>query len=270
MFAAERRRVILEAVRSNGAASLTDLAELVQTSSVTVRRDLRLLAAQGLLDRRRGGAVALDALAHEPTYSEKAHLAAREKAAIADQAALLVADGDAVVIGAGTTTQALARRLTRHSELTVVTNSLLVAQALARARTVDVLMTGGSLRGSIFALVGAAAEQSVSGLRTSRAFISGNGLTAQRGLSTPNPLVAGMDRAIVAAAEQVVVLADHTKIGVDTVVQTVPPERIDLLITDDKANPNVLADLREQGVSVVIASTVDGQLAERATSRSTD
>jgi DeoR/GlpR family transcriptional regulator of sugar metabolism len=259
MFAAERRRAILDAVRSNGVMSLHDLADLVSTSEVTVRRDLRYLEAEGLLDRRHGGAVAIGVLSHEPTYSEKSQLAAAEKAAIAERAAECVSDGEAIVIGAGTTTQALARRLVQRRELTVVTNSLLVAQALAAARDVDVVMTGGTLRGSIFALVGHAAERSLAELHTSRAFISGNGLTAQRGLSTPNTLVAGVDMAIAAAAEEVVVLADHTKIGVDTMVQTVPAARIDRLVTDEGADPDELARLRERGVVVDVVSTVDDQ-----------
>jgi DeoR/GlpR family transcriptional regulator of sugar metabolism len=252
MFAAERRRAILDIVRANGVVSLVELAGMVASSEVTVRRDLRFLAAEGLIDRSRGGAVALGVLSHEPTYSEKAHLAEAEKLAIADRAAELVNDGDAIVIGAGTTTQALARRLSRRNDLTVVTNSLLVAQVLARCKTVDVVMTGGTLRGSIFALVGSAAEHSLSELRTSKVFISGNGLTAERGLSTPNTLVAGVDRALVAAAEDVIVLADHTKIGIDTMVQTVPTHRIGRLVTDDKADVDEAAKLRELGVDVDI------------------
>jgi DeoR/GlpR family transcriptional regulator of sugar metabolism len=135
-----------------------------------------------------------------------------------------------------------------------VTNSLLVAQALARCATVDVVMTGGTLRGSIFALVGSAAEHSLSELRTSKAFLSGNGLTAGRGLSTPNTLVAGVDRALMAAAEDVIVLADHTKIGIDTMVQTVPTHQIDRLITDDAADTGEVAKLRELGVDVEIVT----------------
>jgi DeoR/GlpR family transcriptional regulator of sugar metabolism len=155
---------------------------------------------------------------------------------------------------AATTTQALARQLVGRRELTVVTNSLLVAQALARARDVDVVMTGGTLRGSIFALVGSAAEHSLAELHTSKAFISGNGLTARRGLSTPNPLVAGVDRAIAAAAAEIIVLADHTKIGMDTMMRTVPANRIHRLITDAQADAAELDRLREVGVDVEIAA----------------
>jgi DeoR/GlpR family transcriptional regulator of sugar metabolism len=257
VFAAERRQRILELVRSSGAISLRELARQLSTSEVTVRRDLRALESEGLLDRRHGGAVLPGGLAHEPSYSEKAHVAAEEKAAIAELAVSLVSDGDALVVGAGTTTQAFARRLTRFSELTVVTNSLMVAQVLARARGVEVVMTGGSLRGSIHALVGSMTEQALSSVQSTRAFISGNGVTAERGLSTPNVAVAGVDRALAAAGREVVVLADHTKIGVDATMQTVPPSGIAHLVTDDRADPTHLAELRSSGVQVHVA-TVTG------------
>lgn len=196
-------------VRANGAVSLRELARVVQTSEVTVRRDVRALEAEGLLDRRHGGAVLPGGFSREPGYPQKTHLAAAEKSAIADLAAGLVEEGDAVVIGAGTTTQELARRLARVPGLTVVTNSLLVAQALAHANRVEVVMTGGTLRGSNYALVGSGAEQSLHGLRVSKAFISGSGLTAERGLSTTNMLSASVDRALVQSAAEVIVLADH-------------------------------------------------------------
>lgn len=254
MFAAERRQAILELVRANGAVRLRDIAAQVGTSEVTVRRDLRLLEEQGLLDRRRGGAAAPGVLSHEPTYVQKSHTAAIEKRAIAALAAGLVDEGDAVVLGAGTTTEELARRLVGRRDLTVVTNSMLVGTLLAHAPGVDVIMTGGQLRGSTFALVGSAAEQSLEGVRVRTAFLSGNGLTASRGLSTPDMAAASMDRVIVGAAQEVVVLADHTKLGVDTMFQTVPPERISRLVTDEQADRDQLDGLRTHGVEVLQAS----------------
>jgi DeoR/GlpR family transcriptional regulator of sugar metabolism len=256
MFAAERRQVILELVRSNGAVSLRELARIVKTSEVTVRRDLRQLEAEGMLARRHGGAVANDRTAYEPSYTEKAGVASDEKAAIADLAAELVQPGDAIVIGAGTTTLALAKRLTRLAELTVVTNSLLVMQAFARTPGIEVLVTGGLLRGSILALVGSAAEDSVATLRVQRAFMSGNGLTAARGMSTPNAAVAGIDRALVATANEVVVLVDNTKIGMDTMYQTVPTAGISHVVTDAGADPDEVDAFREAGVEVHIAQSV--------------
>lgn len=263
MFAAQRRNGILELVRTNGAVSLRELAQIFGTSEVTIRRDLRFLESQGLLDRRHGGAVASGALAHEPTYFEKTRTASAQKVAIADLASTLVDEGDAVVIGAGTTTQALAGRLARYRDLTVVTNSLLVAEALARARGVDVAMTGGTLRGSIFALVGGVTEQTLAGIRTRRAFLSGNGLTAERGLSTPNMMVASVDRAIASSAEEVVVLADHTKVGIDTMIQTIAPGQITHLVTDDAAPEDVLDRLRDLGVTVHVAAVETDEGAAR-------
>jgi DeoR family fructose operon transcriptional repressor len=165
----------------------------------------------------------------------------------------MVRPGDSILLGPGTTTLALARLLVDFPELTVVTNSLLVAQALMGATRVEVILTGGTLRRSIHALVGPSAEESVRALRASQAFISGNGFTAERGLSTPSPLVAATDRAFASAAKQVVVLADHTKIGQDTMCQTVAAERVNVLITDSAADPAELAAIRLAGVDVRVA-----------------
>ncbi|MFF4311890.1 DeoR/GlpR family DNA-binding transcription regulator [Streptomyces sp. NPDC001507] len=258
MFAAERRQLILEMVRANGAVSLRELARVVQTSEVTVRRDVRALEAEGLLDRRHGGAVLPGGFTRESGFPQKSHLATAEKTAIADLAASLVEEGEAIVVGAGTTTQELARRLARVPGLTVVTNSLLVAQALAHANRVEVVMTGGTLRGSNYALVGSGAEQSLQGLRVSKAFLSGSGLTAERGLSTSNMLSASVDRALVQAAAEVVILADHTKLGTDTMFQTVPTDVITRLVTDeppphDDRAVTELQALADQGVQIAVA-----------------
>ncbi|MEU6443264.1 DeoR/GlpR family DNA-binding transcription regulator [Streptomyces sp. NPDC047046] len=250
--------MILEMVRANGAVSLRELARVVQTSEVTVRRDVRALEAEGLLDRRHGGAVLPGGFARETGFPQKTHLASAEKAAIAELAAEFVEPGEAVVIGAGTTTQELARRLARVAGLTVVTNSLLVAQALAHANRVEVVMTGGTLRGTDYALVGSGAEQSLQGLRVSRAFLSGSGLTSERGLSTANMLSASVDRALVQSAAEVVVLADHTKLGTDTMFQTVAPDLITRLVTDEPAPgeeraATELQALADQGVHISLA-----------------
>lgn len=242
-------------VRANGAVSLRELARVVQTSEVTVRRDVRALEAEGLLDRRHGGAVLPGGFTRESGFPHKSHLVTAEKAAIADFAAGLVEEGEAIVVGAGTTTQEFARRLARVPGLTVVTNSLLVAQALVHANRVEVVMTGGTLRGSNYALVGSGAEQALHGLRVSRAFLSGSGLTAERGLSTSNMLSASVDRALVQAAAEVVILADHTKLGTDSMFQTVETERITRLVTNeppagDERAPAECQALTERGVRV--------------------
>ncbi|UPK73070.1 DeoR/GlpR family DNA-binding transcription regulator [Nocardioidaceae bacterium SCSIO 66511] len=254
MFAAERQRVIVEHVRERGAVSIKDLAALVGSSEVTVRRDLKQLEAAGELRREHGGAVPTVEQPREPTYAEKTRTAARQKRAIARLAASLVDDGAAIVIGAGTTTMALAEQLRSRNELTVMTNSLLVAQAFADSPRIEVVLTGGMLRGSILAVVGSAAERSLSGLHADRTFLSGNGLTARNGLSTPNQMVAGVDRALAEAGNEVCVLADHTKIGRNSVIQTVPTEHIDTIVTDATSSTEELDRFRAAGTQVQVAT----------------
>lgn len=250
---AERRRRILEEARAHGMVSLRALSEQLGTSEPTIRRDLRTMAAQGLLRRTHGGALLRSGTAHEPTYTEKASQASAEKAAIARAAAKAVQSGDSILIGPGTTTLALARLLVDRTDLTVVTNSLLVAHALMDAPGVEVVITGGSLRPLTHALVGPAAEETLAGLRVSRLYVSGNGVTAARGLTTPNMTVAAADRALVSAAREVVVLADYSKIGVETMCQTVPVTSMTQLVTDSAADEAEVLRLCEAGVDVRVA-----------------
>ena len=265
MLAVERRRVIAESLRSRGVVSVADMAAALGTTDITLRRDMRAMAKEGLLVRTHGGAVLPASLGHEPSYSEKAKQAAAEKAAIALLALEMIRPGDSILLGPGTTTLALARLLVDCPELTVVTNSLLVAQALMGSPHVEVILTGGTLRRSIHALVGPATEESVRALRASQAYISGNGFTAERGLSTPSPLVAATDRSLASAAQQVVVLADHTKIGQETMCQTVPAARVHILITDSGADKEQLEQIRQAGVEVRVAVVGEHAEIRRAT-----
>lgn len=265
MLAIERRRLISESIRSRGVVSVAEMAASLGTTEITLRRDLRAMAKEGLLVRTHGGAVLPAALGHEPSYSEKARQAGAEKAAIARLAVTMIRPGDSILLGPGTTTLALARLLISSPELTVVTNSLLVAQVLMDAPHVEVILTGGTLRRSIHAVVGPATEETVRSLRASQAFISGNGFTAERGLSTPSPLVAATDRAFAAAAQQVVVLADYTKIGEDTMCQTVPSARVHVLITDSRARPADLDVIRAAGVDVRVAEVAKHDQTKAAT-----
>lgn len=248
MFSDERRKVILASLSVHGALSVTDLAKVVRVSGVTIRRDLRVLEERGEIVRRRGGASLSRASMEEPSYLDKSVVAPAEKLAIAREAADLIQDGEIAMLGAGTSTQLLARLL-RQRRLTIATNSLLVACELADAHDVEVFLIGGILRGNIRAMIGGAAEKAMSQMRFHTLFLSGNGLTAQCGLTTPNPHVASIDRAAADAARRVIVLADHTKIGVDSMVVTVPANRIDVVITDS-GDERHLDALRAQGVEV--------------------
>lgn len=246
----------MEMVRASGAVSLRELARVVQTSEVTVRRDVRALEAEGLLDRRHGGAVLPGGYNREPHFQTRAHLHP-EKQAIAEFAATLVNEGDTIMVGAGSTTLEFAKHLSRIPRLTVVTNSLPVAHALAGATRVEVVMTGGTLSASRDSLVGDA-EERVREMRASKAFISGAGVTTARGLSSANMLSASVDQAIVESSGAVIVLADYSKLGTDSMFPTVSTEAITRLITDQNATVKDPASrelqlLADCGVRVTVA-----------------
>ena len=252
VIAAQRRNVIQEILREQGVVSIAALSQQLSASAVTIRRDLDYLEAVGVLTRTHGGAVA-DVSSPESPYVEKVGQATAEKQAIGRLAAGLVDDGDVIIIGPGTTTEAFAGHLPARSELTVITNSLPVAEVFAASDEIDVIMTGGSLRGPIRALIGETVIRSLRSMHADKTFISGNGLVADFGLSTPNLSVADTDRAMVAASAQAIVLADHSKFGLRAAIQTVPTEGIAQVVTDASSPAAEIAAIEARGVAVHIA-----------------
>jgi len=252
MIAAQRRNLILDSVRQDGAVSINELAVRLGTSAVTIRRDLAHLHSAGLLTRTHGGAVA-DISTRERSYAEKAGQAMTEKWAIGRFAAGLVDDGDVIIIGPGTTTEAFAWSLRDRVRLTIVTNSLPVAEAFVASTENEVIMTGGTLRGSIRALVGEATNRALRGIHADKTFLSGNGLVSDFGLSTPSMSVADCDRAMAAAAREVIVLADYTKFGLRAAIQTLDPGAISRLVTDGLTSAEAVTSFRELGVRVDVS-----------------
>lgn len=233
--------------------SISALAERFSISAVTVRRDLDFLDSAGLLTRTHGGAVA-DVSSTESPYVDKIGQAKSEKLAIGRLAASLVRDDEVIIVGPGTTTEAFAGFLRARSGLTVITNSLPVAEEFTSSSDNEVIMTGGSLRGPIRALVGDATNRTLRGLHADKTFISGNGLVADFGLSTPNISVADSDRAMAMAGQEIIVLADHTKFGVKTAIQTVAVEAMSHVITDSATPASELDGIRARGVSVHVVT----------------
>jgi DeoR/GlpR family transcriptional regulator of sugar metabolism len=253
MFAAERRQLIVQRVRAHGMVSLAELATLADSSEATIRRDLGVLAEQGLVIRSRGGAAMPTSSAAASGTAAPAVTVSQQDQAIAELAATSVLSGDTIILGAGTIAQELARRLCERADLTVVTNSILVCTELASAATVHVVMTGGSLPGATQSLVGSEAENSLAGMRVRRAFLSGGGLTPSHGLSTSNMSAASVDRALAAAADEIVVLINGSRVGIDAMFQTVAPSGITHVITGKDADRAVLKSLAGVGVIVDVA-----------------
>lgn len=234
MLAAERHGRIIEELERRGTVRVSHLVALLGVSDMTVRRDLDTLRQLGLLDKVHGGAtLRREGSTDEPGFAAKSARELVEKDAIARRAAQLVAPGSAIAITAGTTTHALARHLTTVPDLTVVTNSVWVADVLQAAERPDitVLLTGG-LRTPSDALVGPIAITALRSLHVDDVFMGVHGMDAKAGFTTPNLMEADTNRAMVASARRLVVVSDSTKWGVLGLSTIVPLSEASVVVTD--------------------------------------
>jgi DeoR/GlpR family transcriptional regulator of sugar metabolism len=216
MLPAQRQDWILAEIERSGGARIVQLAELLGVSDMTVRRDIDVLAARGLVKKVYGGAtIRPQGSSEEPGFEAKSSREPAAKELIAAAAAALVQPRATIAVSAGTTTYAAAVHLARIPRLTVVTNSVRVADYLFcnGEPSQTVLLTGG-LRTPSDALVGPIAVQTISGLHVDCLFMGVHGMDRMSGFTTPNLMEAEMNRAMVASAGRLVVLADHTKWGV--------------------------------------------------------
>lgn len=242
MLAAARQARIVEEIGRRGAVRVAEFAGLLGVSDMTVRRDLDTLAERGLLDKVHGGATRRSPSTDEPGFHAKSVRQQAEKEAIARAAAALVAPGAAVGLCAGTTTWAVARELRGIDGITVVTNSIRIAEVLhagpdpgpgaGPGAECTVVLTGG-VRTPSDALVGPIAVAALTGLHLDVVFLGVHGMSAHAGFTTPNLLEADTDRALVAAGRRLVVVADHTKWGTVGLATIAPLTDADVLITDD-------------------------------------
>jgi DeoR/GlpR family transcriptional regulator of sugar metabolism len=261
MLARHRQSLILQAVRSDGSARVSDLTQRLGVSDMTIRRDLEVLARDGLVEKVHGGAVLPGTPAsHEPGFEAKLVLERPEKTAIARAAANLVRPGTAIAVAAGTTTFALAQCLLDVPGLTIVTNSLRVTNLFNGTRSLDgtadsVVLTGG-VRTPSDALVGPIADLTIRSLHFDVLFLGCHGFDADAGLTTPNLAEAETNRTFIRVARRVVVLADHTKWGLTSLSSFARLSEVDVLVTDDMLPADARAVAAEHVGEVVYADTM--------------
>ena len=213
MLPAQRQDRILAEIERVGGARITQLAELLGVSEMTVRRDIDALARQSLIKKVYGGATTpARSTSDEPGFEAKSHRELAAKDLIGAAAAALIEPRTAVAVSAGTTTYATAVHLAKVPGLTVVTNSVRVADYLHvhGDRTQTVLLTGG-VRTPSDALVGPVAVQTIGDLHVDALLLGVHGMDPEAGLTTPNLMEADMNRALIAATSRLIVVADHTK-----------------------------------------------------------
>ena len=248
MLAQQRQQAIFDLVQQHGGVRVADLVREFGVSDMTIRRDLEVLADRGLISKVHGGATTVGAAStEEPGFAAKSVRQRQEKDAIARRAARLVRPGTAIAVSAGTTTWTLAHRLTDIPELTVVTNSIQIADVFYRASRADqtIVLTGG-IRTPSDALVGPVAVNAIRSLNVDLLLLGVHGMSTRAGFTTPNLMEAETDRAMVGAARRLAVLADHTKwgtVGLSTIARL---GDADVLITDVGLSEDVRKQLVEE------------------------
>ena len=255
----ERQDLIANEVLQKGSLSVGELAIFLGVSEITVRRDLEALGEMGVIDRVRGGARRPSPKGPEPPVVQRQTVNVAEKQAIGQAATSLIGSGDVIAILSGSTPQELARCIARRTwdNLLVITNGFLIAQEIMRTPGVQVVLIGGALNPSEMGTFGVLAVDMVKDMRLHKLFTGCRGIDPVIGTSNDLPAESeiALVRALANNSNQVIVLADGTKLGDNFLLPTLPINEIDVLITDSRASPVLLERFRKQDVQVIAAST---------------
>lgn len=242
----ERERTILQLLSDNGTVSVTELAQRLGLSEVTIRSDLKDLEERGFLNRTRGGA----APALHRDIMERQRERVEDKNRIAKAAAELVRDGDVIMIEAGTTTAMIARHLVGKRDVHIVTNSTLVFAYARLSPSLQITMTGGEFRRPTESLVGPLALQTIAKLNVRLAFVGTDGFSLERGMTTHLVEGAEIVKAMKAHAETTVLVADSSKYGRVGFAHVLQLGSVDLIISDSGLEDRALRELAEAHINV--------------------
>jgi DeoR family fructose operon transcriptional repressor len=251
--AEERQQEILRQARAEGRVDVMTLAEDFAVTSETIRRDLTLLERSGAVRRVYGGAVAVGRPPVDAALSARDSVMTTEKERIAKTALTEVPDEGAIIIDAGSTTGRMAEVLPMDRELTVIVNSPPMAMLLTPRTNLTVIILGGRVRRSSFATVDDWLLQPLSQMYVDVAFMGAGGLSQERGLTTPDPGEASVKAAMIKAARRTILLADHTKVGNDSLARFGSLSDIDVLITDSGLDDGAAAAIGLAGPRVIRA-----------------
>lgn len=254
----QRWERIIDLVEERGGATVEQIAQALEISAATVRRDLVHVSNRGLVSRTRGGAAPSPQVRTGHTLAESRKINPTEKELIGRAAAQLVRSGDTLMIDGGFTTYQVACQITA-SGITVVTNSVDVVQALAGRRDVTMVVIGGGLNVETGTIAGPMAAKQILQFGADRAILGADAISPKTGLSSPSALTVQTKKAMIGRSREVVVVADSTKLGRVALYEVAPLDVVGTLVTDDRADESVLEAFRAAGVHVIVASGVEGR-----------
>jgi DeoR family transcriptional regulator, fructose operon transcriptional repressor len=252
----DRLRVITDLIRERGSVRGRDLVEVLGVTDETIRRDLARLAEQGLVRRAHGGAIALRA-SDETDTSFRLREHEQEKLVIGRRAMELVADGSSIILDSGTTTLCLARALHARQDLVVVTTAVTNALELVGNPRTTVVMTGGVIRPTTYGASGQLAAATLRGLHVDQAFLAIHSVSVAGGLTYPLFEEVEAKRAMIEAAEEVILLADHSKFGRQALVRVAPITAVQRIVTTPGIDPDEASAIRDLGIDLIIADLDD-------------
>jgi len=247
-----RQRQIVEFARTRGRVEVLALAEELNVASETIRRDLKVLAGRRMLKRVHGGAIPLETAAFESTVEYRSQVDLAQKHRIAAAAADLLHGAETVYLDEGFTPRLIAEQLA-DQELTVVTSSLLAAEALAHSETVTVLLLGGRMRGRTLATVDNWAVERLRSLVIDVAYLGTNGITPEHGLTTPDPAVAAVKQTAVSVAMRRILVAADSKFGETSFCRFADVSDFEAIVTGTELPAAEAARYEALGPSVVRA-----------------
>ena len=247
MLPGRRHELILRAVRSEGSATISGLADSLGVSIATVRRDLVMLDEEGLLKRVYGGAASVED--KDEPFADVAAVRADEKDAIARRCAELIKDGETVLLDIGTTAHRVARQL-RGRTLTVITSSLAVVEALQDEETIQLVLLGGVLRRDYRSLIGFLTEDNLRQVHADRLFLGTSGVRPDGQVMDTTVVEVPVKRAMIAASDHIVLVADVGKFPGTGMSRVCGPQELDTVVTNATADDRTKTALREAGVTV--------------------
>ncbi|MBM7565085.1 DeoR/GlpR family DNA-binding transcription regulator [Paenibacillus sacheonensis] len=255
MIVIERRHRIKERLLKERSVKVADLVREFNVSEETVRRDLNQLEKEGLIVKNYGGAVLADdlqiAFNQIPPVEQRKFELFEEKDAIGAAAASLVRDGQIVILDSGSTAWCVARYLKALNELTVVTNGVNIAEECASAEGTNIFLLGGKLIKKSMSIVGPQAEAEMRKYNADYVFLGTSGISLKKGFTSSDPYEAEIKRAMIESAQQVVVVADHSKFSRQALLSFSGFDNVDMLITSDLVEPALLQEIEAQGVKVI-------------------
>lgn len=250
-MSSERQDEIHSLLQERGNLTVTELAQRFKVSEMTIRRDLKNLAALGLIQREHGRAIYPPATPMDTLIMMSMGEAEREKARIGHLAATLVSEGESIILDAGTTTLAIAQALNTKS--TVITNSLPIASVLGNHDEITLVMTGGEVRPKTFALVGPMTRSAFAGFNADKLFLGATGVNIERGLSTNNMMESEVKQAMLKVAKEVILVAHSAKMGQVCFHTFANWDSIHIFVTDSGLPESIREELTFMGVKVILA-----------------